>query len=137
MVKAGGEEAEAEAEADERGLREVRCRKEVEIWEVEEGRRHWREGREGKVRTEVESSDMAVVAGEEEVEQLEEREEEFWDGFLKAFVSGLAERVWRGVEVSRGKCLGREKGIEWKGKEFGLEERRGWSREEQRWQVLL
>lgn len=73
MVKAGGEEDEAE----ERALREVRWRKEVEIWEVEDGRRHWREGREGKVSTEVESSDMAVVAGEEEEERLEEREEEF------------------------------------------------------------
>lgn len=114
-------------------MREVRWRKEAEIGEVEEGKRHWREGREGKVRTEAESSDMAMVAGEEEEEQLDEdKEGEIEDGGdVKAFVSGLRfwlgsrleeDWVWRGAEVSRGKNLGREKGIEGKGKRFDLKE---------------
>lgn len=82
MAKAGGEVAEA----GERDFREVRWRKEVEMGEgVEEGRRHWREGREGKVRPEAESSDMAAAAAEEEEEEQEEREGEIEvDGFVSA-----------------------------------------------------
>lgn len=60
------------------------------------------------MRTEAESSDMA---GEEEVEQLEEREEELEDGFLKASRFGLRFCFSRDTEVWQEKDLGREKGI--------------------------
>lgn len=89
MISAGGEDEDWDEVSEERGLREVRCRKEADVEEVEEGRRQCREGRDGKVRTEfVESSDMAALASEldeeEEEEETEVEREEEEGGVVKA-----------------------------------------------------